>query len=49
MAACEAALESTWGASELATKGNNLFGQKQQVHPEFGTLHIPTREFINYQ
>lgn len=46
MAACEAALESTWGESELA-KDNNLFGQKQQVHPIYGTIHIPTREFLH--
>jgi flagellum-specific peptidoglycan hydrolase FlgJ len=28
-AACEAALESTWGQSRLAREANNLFGQKQ--------------------
>ena len=28
-AACEAALESTWGRSRLAREANNLFGQKQ--------------------
>lgn len=28
-AACEAALESAWGHSELAREANNLFGQKQ--------------------
>jgi flagellum-specific peptidoglycan hydrolase FlgJ len=46
MAACEAALESGWGLSELATKANNLFGQKQAVHPQFGTLILPTKEFL---
>lgn len=48
MAACEAALESTWGQSQLAVKANNLFGQKQQQHPIYGTLALPTREFINH-
>lgn len=48
MAACEAALESDWGTSDLAAMGNNLFGAKQQMHPVFRTLHIPTREFLNH-
>lgn len=48
MAACEAALESSWGQSELAVKANNLFGQKQQVHPVYGSIDIPTREFLNH-
>ena len=30
-AACEAALESTWGQSRLAREANNLFGQKQSA------------------
>ncbi len=46
-AACEAALESAWGQSSLAVKGNNLFGTKQHVHPIYGTLNIPTREFLH--
>jgi flagellum-specific peptidoglycan hydrolase FlgJ len=48
-AACEAALESAWGASELALKANNLFGQKQ-FHPPYpgtGTISLPTREFLH--
>lgn len=49
MAACEAALESAWGTSELAIKAHNLFGQKQQVHPVYGSIEIPTREFIHHQ
>jgi flagellum-specific peptidoglycan hydrolase FlgJ len=49
MAACEAALESTWGTSELALKAHNLFGAKQQVHPVYGSLDLPTREFLNHQ
>lgn len=45
-AACEAALESAWGGSELAVRANNLFGQKQS-HPAIGeTLTLPTREFL---
>ncbi len=30
-AACEAALESTWGRSRLAREANNLFGQKESA------------------
>jgi len=48
MAACEAALESGWGESRLAAEDNNLFGQKQQQHPIYGTVDIPTREFLNH-
>ena len=36
-AACEAALESAWGQSGLATRANNLFGQKQSRPPLDGT------------
>lgn len=46
MAACEAALESSWGNSELAREGNNLFGMKQHSHPIYGTLTLPTKEFL---
>jgi flagellum-specific peptidoglycan hydrolase FlgJ len=48
-AACEAALESGWGLSHLATEANNLFGQKQ-AHPPLPateTLFLPTREFLH--
>ncbi len=46
-AACEAALESAWGASQLARAANNLFGQKQS-HPARGaSLTLPTREFLH--
>lgn len=49
MAACEAALESSWGLSELALHANNLFGQKQ-AHPAIGdSLLLPTREFLHGQ
>lgn len=48
-AACEAALESGWGKSSLATKANNLFGQKQTHPPSHGTgtLTLPTKEFLH--
>lgn len=47
MAACEAMLESNWLRSTLARLGNNLFGTKQHRHYEYGTLTLPTREFID--
>jgi flagellum-specific peptidoglycan hydrolase FlgJ len=49
MAACEAALESGWGTSALAREAKNLFGLKQSSHPIYGTVMMPTREFINNQ
>lgn len=49
MAACEAALESAWDTSELAKLYNNLFGPKQQVHPIYQTVTIPTKEFLSHQ
>lgn len=45
MAACEAALESSYGRSLLALQDLNLFGMKQHRHPVFGTHNLPTREF----
>jgi flagellum-specific peptidoglycan hydrolase FlgJ len=45
MAAAEAALESSYGQSELAKEALNLFGIKQHKHPEYGTFNLPTREF----
>jgi flagellum-specific peptidoglycan hydrolase FlgJ len=45
MAACEAALESGYGLSGLASEDNNLFGMKQHRHPEYGTVSLPTKEF----
>ena len=47
MAACEAALESAYGTSQLARLGNNLFGTKQHLHPVCGTLSLPTKEFLD--
>lgn len=46
MAACEAALESGYGTSKLATQGHNLFGMKQHCHPVYPTLNLPTQEFV---
>jgi flagellum-specific peptidoglycan hydrolase FlgJ len=46
-AACEAALESTYGKSLIAREGNNLFGTKQHTHPIYGNLSLPTREFLH--
>lgn len=46
MAAAEAALESNWGNSGLARDDNNLFGMKQHAHAVYGTMTLPTREFI---
>jgi flagellum-specific peptidoglycan hydrolase FlgJ len=49
-AACEAALESTWGQSRLAREANNLFGQKQSADiAGAATLALPTQEFLRGQ
>jgi len=45
MAACEAALESGYGRSGLASEDSNLFGMKQHKHPVYGTVSLPTKEF----
>lgn len=47
MAACEAAEESNYGLSLLAREDNNLFGMKQHQHPAYGTVSLPTREFLD--
>jgi flagellum-specific peptidoglycan hydrolase FlgJ len=44
MLACEAAHESGYGTSELASNDNNLFGMKQHVHPIYKTMNLPTHE-----
>ncbi len=49
MAACEAALESAFGKSGLATLDNNLFGMKQHKHPIYGTHNLPTKEFVGVE
>jgi flagellum-specific peptidoglycan hydrolase FlgJ len=48
-AACEAALEGSYGNSALARQDLNLFGMKQHRHPVFGTVSLPTGEFIHGQ
>jgi flagellum-specific peptidoglycan hydrolase FlgJ len=45
-AAAEAALESSWGTSELYLKANNVFGSKQPVHPLYPSISLETPEFI---
>lgn len=47
--ACEAALESGFGRSTLAREDNNLFGMKQHRHAIYGTVTIPTEEFLGGQ
>jgi flagellum-specific peptidoglycan hydrolase FlgJ len=46
MAACEAALECSWGHSALALDANNLFGCKQHSRPIYGTMTLSTREWL---
>lgn len=45
----EAALESGWGASQLAVKGMNLFGIKADSSWHGPTLTMQTREYVNDQ
>jgi flagellum-specific peptidoglycan hydrolase FlgJ len=47
MVGCEAALESRYGNSLLYLNGNNVFGMKQRQHAQYGSLAMPTREFLN--
>jgi flagellum-specific peptidoglycan hydrolase FlgJ len=47
MAASEAALESGYGKSGLASEDNNLFGMKQHEHPLYQTVSLPTFEDID--
>ena len=48
-AACEAAEESAWGASQLCLRANNLFGQKAPLNPPadwaYPVLSLPTHEW----
>ena len=44
-AACEAALESRYGESQLARVDNNLFGMKQHKHHIYGSHALPAREY----
>ena len=45
----EAALESGWGTSQLATQGFNLFGVKADSSWHGDTLTMRTREFLKGQ
>lgn len=45
----QAALESAWAQSQLATVGLNLFGVKADKSWKGATLVMPTKEFINKQ
>lgn len=45
-AACEAALESSWGVSQLARQANNLLGIKQHQHHAYEDIFLPTREWV---
>lgn len=45
----QAALESAWGASRLATSANNLFGIKADSRWRGETMTLNTREFIRNQ
>jgi hypothetical protein len=47
--ACEAIVESAWVTSQLGRQDNNLFGMKQHAHPEFGTVNLPTREYLGHR
>ena len=48
-AACEAAVETGWGTSQSYLKANNLFGMKQHDHAIYGSIVLPTREFLHGQ
>ncbi len=51
MAACEAALESRYGTSQLAISANNLFGMKQHLTKRadntYDFVTMPTKEYID--
>lgn len=44
---CEVMAETTWLTSELGVADNNLFGMKQHAHPIYGTVNLPTKEFLH--
>ncbi|MQA21755.1 glycoside hydrolase family 73 protein [Rugamonas rivuli] len=48
-ALAEAALESGWGASQLALQARNLFGVKADPSWRGDVLLMPTREFLKGQ
>ena len=43
---CEVMVETTWLTSELGVADCNLFGMRQHVHPKWGTVNLPTNEFL---
>jgi flagellum-specific peptidoglycan hydrolase FlgJ len=45
--ACEAMVETSWMTTVLGYVDHNLFGTKQHEHPIYGTVNLPTKEFIN--
>lgn len=45
--ASEAMVETTWMTAELGVADHNLFGMKQHAHPLYGTVNLPTREFLH--
>jgi flagellum-specific peptidoglycan hydrolase FlgJ len=47
LVAAQAALESDWGRSGLALKGNNLFGIKADRSWRGPILTLPTKEYLN--
>ena len=49
MAGCEAAEESGYGTSILARSHNNLLGMKAHAHSVYGTVNLPTREYLKSQ
>lgn len=46
VAACEAVVETSWGTSKLYMQANNVFGVKQHKSPLYGTINMPTKEFL---
>lgn len=48
IAACEAALESSWGLSRLARDANNLFGQKASHDFTGAVITLPTSEYLQH-
>jgi hypothetical protein len=49
VAACEAVEETRWGLTELCVNDFNIFGRKRHAHPVFGTVNLPTNEFLHHQ
>ena len=47
MAACEAAEESDFGRSLVATQFKNLFGTKRQIHEQYPSVCLPVREVLD--